>query len=113
MHPAVAQALAVGGRGWDVRRHTGYSPKHFVSLFKVSVGLTPMHFYRIQRFKQVARSLASGDDLVLAELAIEAGYSDQAHLTREFREFAGVPPTQYRGRCESPLHHKITSGDFR
>jgi AraC-like DNA-binding protein len=113
MHPAVAHALAAAGPGWDVRRHTGYSPKHFISLFKASVGLTPTHFYRIRRFKQVARSLASADTVELADLASQFGYSDQAHLTREFREFAGVPPTQYQGRSESPLHHRPRTSDPR
>jgi AraC-like DNA-binding protein len=33
----------------------------------------------------------------LAEAAARAGYADQAHLTREVRELAGVPPTRLLG----------------
>lgn len=56
------------------------------------MGLTPKHYFRIRRFDEVTRRL-------------DLGYSDQAHLTREFRELAGITPGQYRGRPDSPFHH--------
>jgi AraC-like DNA-binding protein len=113
IHPAVSNALAFRSAGWpairvaDVQRDTGYSPRHFVALFREAVGLTPKHYYRIKRFIAVLQDLASSDPEDLADLATSAGYSDQAHLTREFREFAGVTPTQYRPRdSTSILHHR-------
>jgi AraC-like DNA-binding protein len=110
MHSAVAHALA---SNWsanqvsDVQRDTGFSPKHFISLFRASVGVTPKHYYRIQRFNQITRCLASGGPVKLADIADLSGYSDQAHMTREFREFSGVTPSQYRGNANSPLHHPV------
>jgi AraC-like DNA-binding protein len=115
MHPAVSHALRSCSSTWpppqvaDVQLESGYSPKHFIALFRAAVGLTPKHFYRIQRFNGVLRCLASGGKCDLAELAASAGYSDQAHLTRDFREFAGVTPTQYRpGGSDRHLHHRAT-----
>jgi AraC-like DNA-binding protein len=108
MHPAVAGALAsawVPDRVSPIQRSTGFSPRHFIALFRASVGLTPKHYFRIQRFNEVTRRLASEAKASLANMAADLGYSDQAHLTREFRELAGVTPSQYRGRPESPLHH--------
>lgn len=108
MHPAVAAALAstqVPDRVSLIQRSTGYSPRHFIALFRASVGLTPKHYFRIQRFNEVTRRLALRPEASLSDLAPELGYSDQAHLTREFRELAGVTPGRYRGRPESPLHH--------
>ena len=113
MHPAVANALSPrwsaepSVRIADIQRGTGYSPRHFIALFRAAVGLTPKHYYRIRRFNQVARCLASRADFDLAEVAAELGYSDQAHLTREFRELSGVAPTQYRpAGADRVLHHR-------
>lgn len=115
MHPAIAHAFRSYSPTWsparitDVQREAGFSPKHFIALFRAAVGLTPKHYYRIQRFNNVLRCLASGVDCNLADIAASAGYSDQAHLTREFREFAGFTPTQYRpAGSDRPLHHRAT-----
>jgi AraC-like DNA-binding protein len=114
IHRAVAHALAVHAnlgpipRIADIQRQVGYSPRHFIALFRAAVGLTPKHYYRVKRFAAVLRGLAANGDENLADLAAYAGYSDQSHLTREFREFAGVTPTQYRPRDgTSILHHRV------
>jgi len=113
VHPAVARALTfpTDGRATrrvaNIQREAGYSPRHFIALFRAAVGLTPKHHFRVQRFTHVLRYLARGSGERLADLAASAGYSDQAHLTREFREFAGITPTQYRPRDpNSALHHR-------
>lgn len=112
MHPAVSQALAANAAGSaervaDLQHASGYSAKHFIALFRSAVGFTPKHYHRIQRFNSVVRSIAAEQGGGLADLAAAAGYSDQAHLTREFREFAGVAPTRYRcGAPDRPLHHR-------
>ncbi|MGH8142673.1 MAG: DUF6597 domain-containing transcriptional factor [Steroidobacteraceae bacterium] len=114
MHPAVAHALAPRSttassqaRVSDVQRASGYSPRHFIALFRSAVGLNPKHYYRIGRFNFAVRSMAAGDGRGFADIAAAAGYSDQAHMIREFREFAGVAPTKYRpSALDRPLHHR-------
>jgi AraC-like DNA-binding protein len=119
IHPAVAHALGYHRDAWspvrvaDVQRAAGYSPRHFVALFRAAVGLTPKHFYRVKRFTTVLRRLADGYSEGLADLAGSAGYSDQAHLTREFREFAGITPTQYRPRNRESPHHQAVQASIR
>jgi AraC-like DNA-binding protein len=115
IHPAIAHALADPVQGWgftrisNVQRHTGYSPKHFISLFRDAVGLTPKHYYRVKRFTAVLQTIAGSAGSSLAETAASLGYADQSHLTREFRSFAGITPTQYRPRgIDSVLHHLAT-----
>jgi AraC-like DNA-binding protein len=113
IHPAVAHALASRSGAWapirvaDIQRDSGYSPRHFVALFRAAVGLTPKHYYRIKRFTIALQRLACANPRNLADIAAAVGYSDQAHLAREFREFAGITPTQYRPRdSTSILHHR-------
>jgi AraC-like DNA-binding protein len=48
--------------------------------------------------RRIAAAVAcsgAGAGLSLADLAVECGYYDQAHLAREFRALAGCPPTQW------------------
>lgn len=95
LHPAVAMALCRLNEGHAVRdsvRASGYSHRRLIQLFRDSVGLPPKLYARLRRFQRVL-SVPMGD---LSGLAITAGYSDQAHLHREFREFTGVTPSEYR-----------------
>jgi len=54
-------------------------------------GLTPKHLCRVLRFRH-ACELASASRLGWTAIAAEAGYFDQAHLIRDFREFTGATP---------------------
>jgi AraC-like DNA-binding protein len=113
IHPALAHALASHStarsptRIADIQRESGYSPRHFIALFRSTVGLTPKHYYRVKRFTAVLRRLAAGNAASLADIAASVGYSDQSHLTREFQDFAGITPTRYRPRGpDSVFHHR-------
>lgn len=91
---ATAWIIATAGRGpiGGFVSQTGQSQRHLERQFQREVGLTPKGFARLRRFQAVAARLASPVPPALAALAIQAGYTDQAHLTREFREFAGTTP---------------------
>jgi len=118
IHPAVAYALRPEVlRTWsprveEVQRRTGYSPRHFIQLFHSAVGLTPKHFYRVQRFASVLSRLAQVSNeggARLADVAFAAGYADQAHFSREFRELAGVSPSAYRPPAPDSERHHVVS----
>lgn len=111
LHPAVAHALArfdasagaapVGA----VCRETGLSHRRLIELFRRAVGLTPKVYCRIRRFQVAVARAARDRTRGWAALAQECGFSDQAHLIREFRAFAGIPPGRYEPvSADSPNH---------
>ena len=58
-----------------------------------AVGYGPVLLRRVLRFRRVVSRIDAGGALDdLAGLAAEAGYADQAHLTRESSDLAGLPP---------------------
>jgi AraC-like DNA-binding protein len=73
---------------------TGWSRKHLAQQFRHEIGLGPKAVARIARFERAKRLARTGTD-GWADLAIECGYADQAHLSREFREFADATPSQW------------------
>lgn len=74
--------------------HAGLSPFHLVRVFTRSTGLPP-HAYQVQQRIAYARSLLT-TALPLAEVALASGFSDQSHLTRQFKKMLGIPPGVYR-----------------
>ena len=111
LHPAVAQALRpalmqAAARVGEIQQQSGYSPRHFIQLFRSNVGLAPKQFYRIQRFSAALARIARGK-AALADVAIASGYADQAHLSREFRELAGVSPSAYSPPAADSEHHHV------
>jgi AraC-like DNA-binding protein len=108
-HGEIAHAwrLLHGTRGRasvaDVAREVGWSPRRLLSAFRRETGLTPKEAARVARFDQARRRLLAwaceatvcrARPAALAELAADSGYYDQAHLAREFRALAGVPPSR-------------------
>jgi len=73
----------------------GVSGNHLATQFKSHVGVTPKRVARIYRF---ARLILCVDDLRpvnWSALAQMAGYFDQAHFSREFKDFTGHTPAEY------------------
>ena len=73
----------------------GLSVYHFARAFKQSTGMAP-HHYLIRRRIERAREMLARSELSLSEIALAAGFSDQSHLARLFRQMLGVTPGQFR-----------------
>ncbi len=114
LHSAVTYALAKfaaapsDSRVAGVRNYTGYGAKRFIELFRDSTGLTPKLYCRIRRFQDVIARVSAGRRVEWARVAADGGYSDQSHLNREFRDFAGVTPAEYHPIPErNPSHTAV------
>lgn len=79
-----------------VADQVGVSARHLTTLFHQEVGRSPKTVSMLMRFQnasaRIAASARAYGRVDLAAIAAETGYCDQAHLTREFVRFAGVPP---------------------
>ena len=94
--PLVAEAIRqiVDTRGScdiaSLARCLAISTRSLERRFLASTGLAPKRFARMRRFQAVFPRIEEGSDWAAA--AASCGYYDQAHLVRDFREFAGQPP---------------------
>jgi methylphosphotriester-DNA--protein-cysteine methyltransferase len=99
---AVRLLLTSGGRlpVSVVADRLGTSVRQLQRAFRERVGVGPKFLARLVRFQRFVRALPRSSAEGVAALALAAGYCDQAHLIREFRELAGETP----GRFASERH---------
>ena len=69
----------------------GLSSRHLERRFRNEVGISPKLFSRMQRFQSVFHRMED-PATSWVDTAVSSGYYDQAHLIRDFREFAGTTP---------------------
>jgi AraC-like DNA-binding protein len=96
--PLVLAAAGVLGRPRSrvraVSERLGVSDRQLLRRFQAAVGYGPKtldRVLRLQRFLARAGAVGGGDES-FARLAVELGYADQAHLTRECVVLAGATP---------------------
>ncbi|NUY03658.1 AraC family transcriptional regulator [Paraburkholderia youngii] len=78
----------------DVCAAAGLSASHLIRAFKLRYGMTP-HAYLINRRIQYSRAQLRRGALI-ADVALDAGFADQAHLQRTFKRLVAATPGQYR-----------------
>jgi AraC-like DNA-binding protein len=89
---AAAGLLAGGPDVAAVAQMLGVSSRQLERRFKAHVGISPKYFARIRRFQRVFPAMEE-DSAGWVDAAADCGYYDQAHLIRDFRAFAGEPPS--------------------
>ncbi len=110
-HPAVAEKLdrvrgmldqELGPRLSlsDMARQAGLSRFHFLRAFTRAFGVTPYAYAINRRVLDARRLLAQGRPISMA--ALEAGFADQAHLTRVFLKTIGVTPGEFQRAFRLP-----------
>lgn len=80
----------------QLSRMSRLSPRQLERLFHQFVGVSPKLLARIVRFRHVKTILETDTDDSLMSIAFDNGYTDHAHLTKEFKAFAGLTPSAYR-----------------
>jgi AraC family transcriptional regulator len=79
----------------DVARAVDVHPSYLARAFRKCLGESIGSYVRRLRLEWACERLATTDDPI-ASIALEAGFSDQAHLTRLLKRETGVTPGRYR-----------------
>lgn len=74
------------------------SERQLERLFKKEVGLSPKKYANLVRLHDARLALKRGDTKTMTEIAHRAGFYDQAHFNREFKETIGMTPGAYASR---------------
>nr|WP_294904523.1 helix-turn-helix domain-containing protein [uncultured Lacibacter sp.] len=77
---------------------TGISPRQLRRLFEYYIGDSAKTFAKVVRFQHVLSAKPSAQCLRQNKLFFDAGYYDQAHFIKEFKNFYGVTPGKAFGR---------------
>lgn len=106
MHPCIPWAITYIEEHLDERlslnelaAKAGLSLWRFCSVFREHTGLAPRRYIQQRRLQKVQSLLAGGESL--ASAALLAGYYDQSHLCRHFKNTCGMTPGQYLDRRRS------------
>lgn len=95
--------MAVGA----LARESGLSERHLRRRFEAAVGLSPKELSRIRRLRASLVEALSDPQRRWVELAAACGYSDQAHLVREYRRLSGLAPQAYLAQLERIRHGRV------
>ncbi len=113
LEPSPALSEMADGLAIDPHHHVGAAAgqlgmtrEHASRIFRRHFGLPPSVFRSEQRFRR-ALSMVAAFATPLASIALEAGYADQAHLTRDFKARMGLNPGALRKSLR--LDPEITS----
>ena len=81
----------------ELAEEVGVHPVYFSRAFHAHMGCTMGAYLRGLRVDRAADLLASSN-LSIADIALEAGFSDQSHLSNVFRRLRGMTPSGYRAQ---------------
>jgi transcriptional regulator GlxA family with amidase domain len=105
MEQNLARPVAIG----YVAKQLGLSVRQFERLCRSALGTGPASLYRRIRMRY-AQWLISNTDRSMTTIALEAGFADGAHFSRQYKETYGLSPSLRRkqgGRRRSGLHASI------
>jgi AraC family transcriptional regulator len=92
IHSELAQDLKLETIASHAGVHPAYLSRVFRKVYRESVG----HYVNRLRIRYASAELAKNSGIPLCEVALAAGFADQAHFTRIFKQIAGVTPGAFR-----------------
>ena len=71
------------------------SERQLRRVFEDHVGMSPKRMLKVTRFLRAARSIQNLRGHDFTDIVYGMGYTDHSHFNKDFREFAGMSPTEY------------------
>jgi AraC-like DNA-binding protein len=78
----------------DIAKEFLITPFHLIKIFKKELNLTPYRYVLNQKIN-LAKELLS-KDISISEAALRAGFNDQSHLYKYFKEVFSISPKEYQ-----------------
>jgi AraC-like DNA-binding protein len=78
----------------SIAERLGWTRKRMVKSFRDEIGIPPKVLGRVLRFRRALIEIGSQKAFDFSVVAAACGYSDQAHMIREFRDFSGLTPLE-------------------
>jgi AraC family transcriptional regulator len=85
----------------ELAAQVGVHPSHLARVFRAHHGVSVGEYGRRVRLARAAEEIAGGD-APLAAIAARAGFADQSHFTRLFKDRVGTTPARYRDATRVP-----------
>ncbi|MCK0208152.1 GlxA family transcriptional regulator [Starkeya koreensis] len=92
----------------DIARRLQLSTRQLERLFQTVMGQRPAEFYRRLRLRY-ARFLLDTTGRSVTDIALEAGFSDCAHFSRQFKAQHGFTPSDARARAPGPAGQSVAA----
>jgi AraC family transcriptional regulator len=97
----------------DLAAVAGLSRMHFAAQFRAATGYRPHEYLLYQRIES-AKSMLSGTDMPLAQVALSVGFQAQPHFSTVFKRITGESPARWRramkSECQFPVGGPIRNG---
>ncbi|MES2989094.1 MAG: helix-turn-helix domain-containing protein [Pseudomonadota bacterium] len=97
----IARAILTSHSVAELATATGLQHRALQRWFATHIGMPPRSYLRLLRFRDAIGAVHNKE--TLADTAAAHGYADQAHMARDFRALAGVPPREARVRAKGPF----------
>ncbi len=72
-----------------------YSKEHIIRIFKKATGVTPYQYWQTLRFKKLCVALENRNEPI-SQIAADYGYKNLSSFSKQFKEFEGISPKEYR-----------------
>lgn len=79
----------------DCARVSGYSPYHFLRIFRDVVGVTPADYIRKRRISEISKEIMRGNRCI-SPIAFQYGFNSKENFVRAFKMEHHILPTEYK-----------------